>query len=639
MNSILTYEGLHNRHGYAASTSPGHFKSWLTNEVFPELCEQKNIHQECFKILVIPPDYTRKASLSGIILEWFYEWLVEVFAKKSKSTQSFSLDVLPALGTHHPMTELEIANMFGGIHLAREVTFLEHNYLHKVKLLGSMTLPLVESLSDGLISGSVSIELSEYLLAPYDVIWSLGQVVPHEILGMASYTKNIVIGLGGKDLIDKTHFLAALLGMENIIAKRDNVIRTFIDNVYERFVADRTKVRFLHTVIASDSLLRARGSTSLNNSAVTTTHRNSSQKNSSQKKNEDKNEYKNEDYSLQSEHPARLEHFLQSGRLTGDNLDIASPENLASKNLVSDNMASRNLASKLTSLLTEQKLILAGAVYGRNRSCFEWAAALSEQVNIMTLPVRIANVWGEFPALNYGSTWITNKAIYRLRLVMAKNGNLTIIAPGVRVFGENPHFNAIIEAYGFRPRAEILALMKNDATLRNELAVAIHLIYGSSDRDFTVTYAVNPRLIPLEKIRNVGYQAITIDEAIQTRAQYLKDFKHIEPATKYSSNQDNLFNKARELPYSSNLRDHSYPSNARKLPYLSSESSNRTSESSNKTSDKISNKTTPPSKQNFQPSTIDNHSLSSKENDGHSSPKYILTVKNPALGFWRIASP
>ena len=36
-----------------------------------------------------------------------------------------------------------------------------------------------------------------------DLVVSIGQVVPHEVIGMANFTKNLVIGLGGAATIDR----------------------------------------------------------------------------------------------------------------------------------------------------------------------------------------------------------------------------------------------------------------------------------------------------------------------------------------------------------------------------------------------------------------------------------------------------
>ena len=54
------------------------------------------------KVLAIPPDFTRFHSKSGVMVRAAWEHY-----------QSNLIDVLPAIGTHSPMSESQIATMFG----------------------------------------------------------------------------------------------------------------------------------------------------------------------------------------------------------------------------------------------------------------------------------------------------------------------------------------------------------------------------------------------------------------------------------------------------------------------------------------------------------------------------------------------
>jgi len=66
----------------------------------------------------------------------------------------------------------------------------------------------------------------------HDVIFSVGQVVPHEVAGMANHTKNILVGTGGKEAIDQSHFLGAVYGMEKLMGRGDNPVRKVYNEAF-----------------------------------------------------------------------------------------------------------------------------------------------------------------------------------------------------------------------------------------------------------------------------------------------------------------------------------------------------------------------------------------------------------------------
>ncbi len=70
----------------------------------------------------------------------------------------------------------------------------------------------------------------------FDLILSLGQVVPHEVIGMANYNKNILIGTGGPASINRSHYLAAVYGMERIRGRADNPVRRVLNYAADRFL-------------------------------------------------------------------------------------------------------------------------------------------------------------------------------------------------------------------------------------------------------------------------------------------------------------------------------------------------------------------------------------------------------------------
>jgi nickel-dependent lactate racemase len=178
------------------------------------------------KVLLIPPDGTRAHSMAGPITNMLYHLL-----------QPAEVRILPALGTHVPMTNEEKARLFGA-DLPPEV-YLDHHWRTDVKTVGVVPGSFVQEVSGGLVDYSIAVDINRELVeGNYDLILSIGQVVPHEVVGMANYTKNIVVGCGGKEIIDKSHFLGAVYGMEKMMGRDHSPVRKVFDYAEENFLQD-----------------------------------------------------------------------------------------------------------------------------------------------------------------------------------------------------------------------------------------------------------------------------------------------------------------------------------------------------------------------------------------------------------------
>ena len=81
---------------------------------------------------------------------------------------------------------------------------------------------------------------------------SVGQVVPHEVTGMANYNKNIFVGCGGSEAINKSHFIGAVHGIENILGTTDNPVRKVLNKASE-LAAGRLPLLYILTVISPDA--------------------------------------------------------------------------------------------------------------------------------------------------------------------------------------------------------------------------------------------------------------------------------------------------------------------------------------------------------------------------------------------------
>jgi len=188
------------------------------------------------KVLIIPPDFTRFHSRAGEITELAYQFYGD------KVT-----DILPALGTHFPMKEDEIKKMFGEIPLE---LFREHDWRNDVVNVGNVPAEFVEKISEGKIKKSFPVQINKLLIeGNFDLILSIGQVVPHEVIGMANYNKNIFVGTGGAEGINNSHFLGAVYGMERIMGKADSPVRAVLNYASDNFT-NNLPIVYIQTVLS-----------------------------------------------------------------------------------------------------------------------------------------------------------------------------------------------------------------------------------------------------------------------------------------------------------------------------------------------------------------------------------------------------
>lgn len=82
----------------------------------------------------------------------------------------------------------------------------------------------------------------------HDLILSIGQVVPHEVMGMANYNKNIFVGTGGSEAINFSHFIGAVYGMERMMGRADNPLRRILNYASAHFVR-HLPIVYIQTVI------------------------------------------------------------------------------------------------------------------------------------------------------------------------------------------------------------------------------------------------------------------------------------------------------------------------------------------------------------------------------------------------------
>ena len=176
-------------------------------------------------MLLLPPDISRLNSYAGPItcLVWnmLHRWGVQV-------------EVMPALGTHVPMSDTEIREMYPEIPTE---CFLVHNWKRDVRSIGTIPAKFVSDISEGYYEKPVEVQVNRRLLdGTYDLICSIGQVVPHEVVGMANYTKNILVGCGGSSIINQSHYIGALYGMERMMGRDHSPVHRLFDYAQEHFL-------------------------------------------------------------------------------------------------------------------------------------------------------------------------------------------------------------------------------------------------------------------------------------------------------------------------------------------------------------------------------------------------------------------
>ena len=146
------------------------------------------------RVLVVPPDQSREHSRAGDLTNFAWQY----FGDRLKA-------VLPALGTHTAMRPDQLRHMFGDI---PQGLFHVHNWRTDVETLGEVPAEFIREQSEGKLSYAWPAQVNRLIShGDFDLILSIGQVVPHEVMGMANYTKNILVGTGGRESINRSHYL------------------------------------------------------------------------------------------------------------------------------------------------------------------------------------------------------------------------------------------------------------------------------------------------------------------------------------------------------------------------------------------------------------------------------------------------
>jgi len=354
---------------------------------------------ERHRVLAVPPDMTRFHSRAGDLTR--YAW--KYYGDRMKA-------VLPALGTHSAMQPAQLEHMYGDIPAE---LFRVHNWRTDIETLGEVPAEFIHEQSEGKLNYVWPAQVNRLVSqGGFDLILSIGQVVPHEVIGMANYNKNVLIGTGGRESINRSHYLGAVYGMERIMGRAHNPVRNMLNYASDHFL-HHLPIVYVLTVV---------------------------------------------------------------GRRT------------------------------------DGGLALRGLFIGDDVECFELAAALSLKVNFEMLdePIRKAVVY--LDPEEFHSTWLGNKAIYRTRMALADGADLIVLAPGVKEFGEDRTIDALIRKYGYRGTPATLEAVETHADIAADLSAAAHLIHGSSEGRFNITWC--PGHLSKAEVEGVGYRYGDLDSML-----------------------------------------------------------------------------------------------------------------------------
>ena len=421
----------------------------LRRELYSFL-DKLGAHEDVF---LLPPDYTRFHSKAGKITQMIAEYYKCVPSSKNNNNDAGSkkseepnpsvspfpppseFKIMPALGTHAPMTHEQIESMYGSelskLHKddvdndnkTEKNPFLVHDWRNDVVTIGHVPSDMVRAATNGLVDEPWPAQLNKAvwekrrelhtnknIAAP--LVLSIGQVVPHEVMGMANFNKNLFVGVGGLEAINLSHFIGAVYGMEQMMGKASNPLRAILNRASEEFLEQKFDLWYLLTVVAPDGSLR-------------------------------------------------------------------------------------------------------GLFVGNTIECYNKACELSMVHNFKMLEKSPFKMVVYLDPHEFHSTWLGNKSIYRTRLAIADGGELIVLAPGIKKFGEDDAVDALIRKYGYVGTPKIMEFLDRDETgeLRRNLGAVAHLIHGSTEGRFHVTYC--PGHLTKEETEGVGFGYASLEEMLQ----------------------------------------------------------------------------------------------------------------------------
>ena len=154
-----------------------------------------------------------------------------------------------------------------------------------------------------------------------------------------------------------------------------------------------------------------------------------------------------------------------------------------------------------------------GLFIGEDRKCLEAAIEVAQEKNIDFVDTGIKKCVVYLDPSEFKSTWLGNKSVYRTRMAIADGGELIVLAPGVETFGEDPEIDRLIRKYGYCGREKVIELCNTQEDLKANMSAAAHMIHGSSDGRFSITYCTEK--VGREEVEGVCFKFIPYAEAAE----------------------------------------------------------------------------------------------------------------------------
>jgi nickel-dependent lactate racemase len=158
------------------------------------------------------------------------------------------------------------------------------------------------------------------------------------------------------------------------------------------------------------------------------------------------------------------------------------------------------------------QLVHTGVYVGDDLETYLGAARQSREQNITLFDEPIQKIVCVMQGDEFFSTWVANKSIYRTRMALGDGGELVVIAPGLKRFGEQEDVDALIRKYGYCGTPRIMELYAQNADMQDLAHATAHLMHGSSEGRFKVTYA--PGHLSRDEIRQVNFDYADINDTI-----------------------------------------------------------------------------------------------------------------------------
>ena len=168
------------------------------------------------------------------------------------------------------------------------------------------------------------------------------------------------------------------------------------------------------------------------------------------------------------------------------------------------------------------ELVHTGVFVGDDLETYLQAARQSREQNITVFDEPVERMVCVMQADEFVSTWVANKAVYRTRMALADDGELVIIAPGLKRFGEQPDVDALIRKYGYCGTPRVMSQYRTNADMQDLGHATAHLIHGSSEGRFKITYA--PGHLSAAEIEGVNFHYANLHKTLaryqpQSRSQ------------------------------------------------------------------------------------------------------------------------